>query len=171
MSAAPFHFEATLGSAIDRERGLEINRARLLPMEEPNQLEFQFPIYLGDDRYGLGCYGTQSLTEEHGRKLRVFTLDLGEKGTIDSVLQLKDSLEVAGDKLDFLLSFADGLVKAYQGRTDNYDEDLRYYAVSAEASLIDHDIVPPANLDRLANGQLILAAVQIPMHPLPEAKS
>lgn len=160
-------FEATQGSAVDRVNGLEIFRPRMLPLEAHDAVEFQFAIYQGDKRHGFGCNGTFHVVQKNeGCAVRVFTLDLGEDLTVEWAAELKVWLNLPGDSFGFLVGLADGLAKSFQGRTDNYDEELRYEVVSNVASLIKRGFAAPDDVTRGSDGEIVLATVRVPLHPM-----
>ena len=171
MTIAPLHFEATDTSALDRQNNLKLARPRMLPVDDPNGIEFEFPILHGDEYLAFGCMGVQNVTEIKGRKTRIVTLDLARESTVDWVLDLKQWLHASQDDLSFFLALADGLVKAFQGRTDNHYEDVLYVAVTQEASLRRRGIHPPEHMEHDAEGFMVLAEALIPIHPETEAHS
>lgn len=167
MSFTPLRFEANDGSAVDRQHGIEIFESRIQPAEQPGETEYQFGVYQGDKRFGFGCNGTQRVSEDGGRTQRTFVLNLGEDATLEWALQLKGWLEFPGDDRSFLWGLADGLVKTFQDRTDNYDEDVRYEVVIDAGTLQRHGIAAPQD----AGQEILVAAVDIPMHPLSGVRS
>lgn len=171
MSFIPLSFEATLGSAIDRQHDLEIFRPRVVPTNHPDEAEFQFPIYRFGKGHGLACNGVDQLTREAGRTVRTTTLDLSRNGTIAYIKELKHWLALPGDELSFLLGLADGLAKSFQGETDNYNKELRYLVVADDATLTSHGIPAPTRLPRLSDGRSVLASMDVPMHPFTEDES
>ena len=171
MSFTPLRFEANDGSAVDRQHGIEIFESRIQPTGKPGEAEYQFGVYQGENRYGFGCNGTEHVARDGGRTQRTFVLDLGQEATLDWALKLKGWLAFPGDELSFLWGLADGLVKTYQGRTDNYDEDVRYEVVIGQDALQRHGIPAPQDAPHEAGGQILIAAVDIPMHPLSGVRS
>lgn len=171
MSFTPLRFEPSDGSAVDRQYGIEIFESRILPTDQPGETEYQFGVYQGENRFGFGCNGTQRVTHEAGRAQRTFVLNFAQDTTIDWALKLKGWLNVPGDELSFLWSLADGLVKTYQDRTDNYDEDVRYEVVTDGEVLQRHGIAQPVDAPQAAGGEILLSAVDIPMHPLSGVRS
>lgn len=168
MSSLTLSFEATQGSAIDRQHDLEIFRPRVVPMERDDEAMFEFSIYRSGKRHGFACSGIDELTREADHTVRTTTLDLFAGSTVEYVKNLQQWLELPGDQQSFLLGLADGLAKSFQGETDNYNEELRYLIVVDDAALAQRDIPAPNGLPRLPDGRSVLASVDVPMHPLTE---
>ncbi|MET0617600.1 MAG: hypothetical protein ABWZ54_07490, partial [Luteibacter sp.] len=162
----PVHFEAAHGSAVDSENRLVIYRPRIEPGTVPDEIEYQYAIYQNDDiRDGIGIFGLNVRIEENGEIVRLFTLDLGQPQVIESIQKLQRRLAIEGDEFAFLHGLADGLVKVFQGRTDN-TEAVQYVALTQEASLQAMGLSVPEGLPRLPNGQFVLAQAVIPAHPV-----
>lgn len=141
----------------------------MFPVDDPQGVEFEFPILYGDKYLAFGCMGTQQVQEVNGRKTRIVVLDLARESTIEWVFDLKKWLNASQDDLDFLLALADGLIKTFQGRTDNHYEDIRYVVLTQEATLRSHGIHPPGNLERDGEGNIVLAEALVPIHPVSES--
>ncbi|MGO4701407.1 hypothetical protein AB4083_08880 [Dyella sp. 2RAB6] len=156
---------------MDRQHGIEIFESRTLPTGKPGETEYQFGVYQGENRFGFGCNGTQQVAHDGDRTQRTFVLDLGQDTTLDWALKLKGWLAFPGDDLSFLWGLADGLIKTYQDRTDNYDEDVRYEVVIAKDALQRHGMAAPQGATQESDGQILVAAIDIPMHPLSGVQS
>ncbi len=160
----PLRFEAAHGSAIDPHNGLKIFQPRMEPTATPDEVEYQYPIYRGDALYGFGCSGLMTVLQEQGRPVRVFTLDLGQDRTIKWIQELQQQLDIDGDAVDFTLRLAEGLVQVFQSDTGN-NEEVRYLALTQGTFFEDQRWAVPAGLARLANGDVVLAQVVVPMRP------
>jgi hypothetical protein len=160
------HFVAAYGCAVDSANSLVIYPPRMEPGPKPDEIEYQYSIYKNDDtRDGLGFFGLHTLIEEAGETVRLFTMDLGQPQVINSMLNVKERLQVDGDGFDFIRGLAEGLVKAFESRTDN-TEAFRYVALTQEGPLQNIGLVVPAHLPRLSNGQVVLAEVLVEAHPI-----
>jgi len=165
------HFEATQGSAIDRQNGLKICPPRIVPMGVPDEMEFQYGIYRGDVRYDFECLCVSRLLKNDGCVTRNFTLNLGLEWTIDWLVELKQQLNILGDEFNFFVGFADGLVKTFNGQKDNHNENLIYSAITQIKSFEGRGISVPNDYLMKSNGDILLASIHIPMHPWPDSKS
>jgi hypothetical protein len=159
------NFEAALGSSIDQANQLKIFQPRMEPTAEANGVEYQYPIYRGDTRYGLGFFGTETMVQRDGKPEQVFTLDLGSSQAIESILWLKRELQIHDADAAFLMGLARGLVLVFATRTDN-DDPVSYRAISNVSALQANRLTLPSNVQSLPSGELVLAEVHIPAHPL-----
>lgn len=155
------HFEAALGSAVDSQNGLVIYEPRMQPGRTPDEVEYQYAIYQGTHRDGLGCFGLSTQIEEDGQPVSLFTLDLGQDWVIDSMVKLKQRFHIEGDVFEFVQGLAEGLVKVFETRTDNTNA-AHYVALTQEAPLRVAGLNVPDPLSHLSNGQIILAEVRVP---------
>ena len=161
----PLHFEAARGSAVDHQNGLVIYQPRIEPRSIPDEAEYQYPIYRGEKLHGIGFFGICKEIEEEGQPTQLFTMDLGQAWVLDSILELKQQLEIDGDDFDFMQQLADGFVKVFQSRKNNR-EAVHYLALTQEATLLAQGIRTPHGIPRIANGQLILAELRLPARPM-----
>jgi hypothetical protein len=159
------NFEAALGSSIDQANHLKIFPPRMEPTAEANGVEYQYPIYRGDTRYGLGFFGTETMVQRDGKPEQVFTLNLGSPAAIDAILWLKRELQIHDDDAAFLIGLARGLVLVFATRTDN-DDPVTYRAISNVSALRASGLILPSDVQPLSSGELVLAEVHIPAHPL-----
>jgi hypothetical protein len=156
-------FEVAHGSSIDPVNHLQIFPPRMEPTAEANGVEYQYPIYRGDTRYGLGLFGTETIKHRDGKPEQVFTLNLGSRSAIDAILQLKRQLQIHDGDTAFLTSLARGLVLAFATRTDN-DDPVTYRAISDVSVLQACNLILPADIQPSSSGELLLAEVLIPRH-------
>jgi hypothetical protein len=166
----PLRFEAAHGSAIDANNDLKIFQPRMQPTATPDEVEYQYPIYKGEKLHGIGCFGLCTLIEEEGEPTQLFTIDFGQDWVLKSIMQLKQRLEVDGDDFDFVHQLADGFVKVFQSRKHN-PQAVHYLALSQDVCLREAGVRFPEELVRLSNGQIILAELRLPAHPVGGAAS
>ncbi len=160
----PLRFEAAYGSAVDQHNNLKIFEPRMEPTSIPDGVEYQYAIYRGDTRYSFGCFGLCTIVQEEGRRVRVFTLDLGLDWVIESIQKLRQCLDIDGGDFDFAQRVAEGLVLVFQSQTGN-SEEVRYMAFMRDAVFKAKGWVAPDGLVRLANGDVVLAQVVLPVNP------
>lgn len=162
------HFEAARGSAVDHQNGLVIYQPRIEPRSIPDEAEYQYPIYRGEKLHGIGFFGLCKEIEEDGELTQLFTMDLGQAWVLESIIELKQQLEIDGEDFDFVQQLADGFVKVFQSRKNNR-KAVHYLALTQEAALLAQGIRAPDGISRLANGQLILAELRLPAYPVGSA--
>lgn len=159
----PLNFVPQRGAAVDNENGLTIFRPRMLPAEKPDDIEYQYTVYLNGSPFdGLGLFGTEEILIENGEKLINFTLDFGRDWVINSIFSLKNSLENKDDDFSFLTAIAKGLIATFVCRKDN-DENIRYMATTKASLLNARDIKVPSEISQNQD-RIVLASVFIPAH-------
>lgn len=155
------HFVAAHGSSVDSANALVIYEPRIEAGPAPDEVEYQYAIYQNEiTRDGLGLFGLNMLIDEDGVRVRVFTLDLGQPQVLESTLKLKQRLGIEGDDFDFIHGLAEGLVRVFEGRTDNR-ETIRYMALTQDVALQAMGVVVPGGLPRLPDGQIVLAETDL----------
>ena len=159
------NFEVAPGASIDRANRLQIFLPRMEPTAEANGMEYQYRIYCGDVRYGLGFFGTATLMRQGGQPEQVFTLNLGHPSVIDSILQLKRDINIEEDDATFLEGIVRGLVRVFASRTGN-DEPVTYRAISDPSVLQARGLVISLDAQTQPIGELVLAEIRIPAHPI-----
>jgi hypothetical protein len=155
------NFEAALGSSVDQANHLKIFPPRMEPTAEADGVEYQYPIYRGDTRYGLGFFGTETMVQREGKPEQVFTLNLGSPTAIDAIFWLKRELQIHDEDAAFLINLARGLVLVFVTRTDNEDP-VTYRAISDVSALRARGLAVPLDRKPSSSGELLLAEVRIP---------
>jgi hypothetical protein len=155
------NFEAALGSSVDQANHLKIFPPRMEPTAEADGVEYQYPIYRGDTRYGLGFFGTETMVQREGKPEQVFTLNLGSPTAIDAIFWLKRELQIHDEDAAFLINLARGLVLVFVTRTDNEDP-VTYRAISDVSALQSRGLIVPSGLQPSSSGELLLAEVRVP---------
>jgi len=158
------HFEAESGAAVDRYHGVEIPPPRLVPLDHPDQTQFEYSIYRNERRHGFACLATDEVFQENGLAIRHFTLHFEEDGTIEWALKLKSWMNIEGDAAAFLQRLAEGVVKVFEKQTANYSSELRYQVITDAAALDRHNLSLPS-AKRLPDSRIELAYVRVPLNP------
>lgn len=157
-----FEFEARGGAAVDPATGLSIRMPRMQPGDVSSTTEYQYPIYLGEQRiHGVAVMGTDTVDRSGGRRLWTSRLDLGAAGALDGLLELKRMLGNADDDFVFVQGIARGLLLVFA--TDpNPGYDFHYVAVISVAALAARGITAPAAAGPVLDGGIVLAEVRVP---------
>lgn len=156
-------FEAAHGSSIDKTNNIEIFQPRIHPTGSPDEIEYQYSIYQGEKRYGLGCLGICRQPDTKVGSARITTLNLGEDWVIQSMLKLKRRLCNHDDGFTFIMNLARGLVLVFKNRTDN-TEAVQYIALTKESTLAAHGIVINETVERFSVNEIILSKISLPAH-------
>lgn len=156
-------FEAVHGSSIDKANNIEIFQPRIHPTESPDEMEYQYSIYQGEKRYGLGCCGICRQADSKGGSARIITLNLGEDWVIQSMLKLKRRLYNHDDDFTFVVNLARGLILVFKSRTDN-TEAVQYIALTKESTLAAHGIAINETVERFSADEIILSKISLPAH-------
>ncbi|MGE8279368.1 MAG: hypothetical protein ACN6O2_02940 [Stenotrophomonas sp.] len=165
-------FHPHLDSTVDDGNGLWIPQPHMVPAslpEDPDNDEYRYPIYRGDDRIsGLAVSCVNRKNERGSEVERVFLLDLGCDSTLESVMRVRQALGSDEDCFSFLKGLAGGLVGVFQNRSP-MPYALRYVAVTRASLLAAHGIsVPPTAVQAIPAdhamglGDVVLAEVCIP---------
>ena len=107
-------FEPRMASATDPNFGIEIREPRILPGETPGETEYQYPIFVGGLRLGLGFYGTDEVVNLDGEKMRIARLRLSPDDVLRSILKFKARIDCQDSDFDFLVAFAQGLINVFK---------------------------------------------------------
>jgi hypothetical protein len=81
------NFEPVGSAAINKQFGVRICQPRMLPGREGNEVEFDYSVYINDNRYGLGFVGDYQ--ESKDRKSAAITIRLDSTSVVDDILELK----------------------------------------------------------------------------------
>ena len=160
----PFDFKYQSGWAVDPGTGLTVCQPRIVPTSppaNPDDIEYQYALHQGDDRYYLGLFGKDAVLEKDGHRERVSTLDLGRDWVLDSVFGIKRDLGNGDDDFVFLQGLARGLVAVFERRRYN-DDDERYVAVTNTALLTVRGVTVPDGVARWNSGEVVLAEIFVP---------
>lgn len=156
----PLDFQSREGAAYDAASGITIPEPRTLPMTMPDGsagTEYQYAFYQNGRRIGgLGVWGHNTTVNIEGRDVTLFGLELLNSQIIDSIMNLRDSMENPGHHLRFFFGMARGLVRAHTGKPKNAC-DLRYVALTTVDTLIQSAFVIPNPQVLSRNGNLVLA--------------
>lgn len=156
----PLNFQSRVGAAYDAASGITIPEPRTLPMTMPDGspgTEYQYAFYQNGRRIGgLGVWGHNTTVNIEGRDVTLFGLELLNSQIIDSMMNLRDSMENPGHHLRFLFGMARGLVRAHCGKPKKAC-DLRYVALTTVDTLIQSGFVIPNPQVLSRNGNLVLA--------------
>lgn len=95
-------------SAINKYFRIRVVQPRMLPARGAGEVEFDYTIYIGEDRFGLGFLGT--LTEAEDRNSAYIVLLIDPAPVIDSIIDLRAISDCPIDDFDFLVSMARGFL-------------------------------------------------------------
>ena len=158
------NFEAQLGGAIDPSTGLTIRPPRILPASpprNPDDIEYQYILYRGDDRYYIGLFGDDTMADMNGNRERVLTFDFGRDQVLNSVFRLKRNLSNSDGDFVFLQNLASGLLAVSQSDT-NHNYGIRYIALTKLPTLAKQGVRCPDTAKQLSTGEVVLAEIFVP---------
>ncbi|MEF9874001.1 MAG: hypothetical protein RR778_09895 [Glutamicibacter sp.] len=163
----PIDFKPMVSSAFDEESDISIPQPRMLPATLPDGrdgIEYQYTFRRNGERIGgLGLFGYQAALEESGRRVWLYTIDLGQDSAFVRLFRFKKAIGNTDRDFDFIRDVARGLVNVFAGQKGNRNAHRNVVLTTVEA-LVRNGVAVPDEVYPLPDGTIELASVFVPAH-------
>lgn len=165
----PMNFLPRGHTAFDASTGITISHPRIYPEIHANgtvTAEYEYTIRKNEEIIdGLVIQGTETTTEENGKRKYTYTLEIVGKNTIGRLLTLKQRIANQDSHFDFISSIAQGAVNVFVNNKDSNFE-LRNLAITTREKLAENGVTIPSYAQTSPDGTIILAESHTPANSI-----
>ena len=155
-------FESKDGFAYCQRDQLAILPPRIQPGASPGEADVEYPLRLGSTRSSVS-FGGRHTPATQGKPAQ-FELSLDPSTVVDHILKVRDKVGAKEGPVEYLKSFAEGLLLAQAGAAYLLN-DTEYRVSVGRASLKGIDPAPHASGTSDAEDRLVLATLLVAAQP------
>lgn len=170
----PMNFLPRGHTAFDEITGITIDHPRMYPERHTNgtiAVEYEYTIRKNEEIIaGLVVRGTETTTEENGKRKYTYTLEIVGKNTIERLLTLKQRIANQDSHFDFISNIAQGAVNVFVNNKDSNFELLNL-AITTREALAENGVTIPSYAHTSPDGTIVLAESHTPANSIQDTQS